>query len=1297
MNARRMVAGLARRFAAALDPQGERAVEETLRSQVKFRNDLFDAVPLALALRDHRGNYAFINRTWEKYFNARRETVIGQNVRDRMTEEEAGALLAQDRRALARGPGAVESSEFHFRGKHLLQTRTVMAEESGKVIGVLVATLDVTERRAMEEQLHDQMTLTRALIDENPNAMYLKDTQGRYVQVNDAWLAMVGVRREQAIGRNVLELFPEKESERYHAEDMRLIAQGAGFSEMESLRTGPGGKPQWVIIRKTVLRRADGTVVGLIGTNTDITDLKRIETELADRAKFVSELVDALPISVAMRDAEGRYMLVNRTWERYFGVERADALGKRRRELPGWQADPQRLADADEIERFDRDILARGPDHVAEPEETVRLGRYYLMTRRALFDSGGNAIGVLSAGIDLTERRAMEERLRDQIALTQAIVERTPNALFVKDAQGRFTMVNRGWSEMSGIAVEKALGRSVYELYPPELARRFAAEDERLIAAGAAAKPTEALHQGPQRKDQWRIVRKAVLTRPDGSVQGLIGSSTDISEMKRIEEALATEQRRLDLVVRASRAGIVDWDGFTHATYYSPRFREILGHAPDADTSGWPDYFRVLLHPDDRERFTSRWQAFIKGKGPEGRRGEFLGPDEHRLLRKDGSYVWVEVNGVAVRNEKGWVTRWIAATNDITERRAMEERLTTEQRRLALVVHAAKVGILDWDGVHRSAYYSPRFKEILGYAAEADTSGWPDYFELIHPEDRDRVKASFRAHIVSTQDEFHAPIDYRLRRADGEYVWVQAQGVSVRDEKGYATRFIASLTDITERRAYEEALKETVRLREEVERMSRHDLKTPLNSVIAVSRLLRENAKLSADDEELLSIVERAGYRILSMVNLSLDLFRMEQGTYQFRPQAVDLAELAHKVAADLEGQAASKGIAIRLRQSGSALARAEELLTYSMLANIVKNAIEAEPEGGVVSVTVEGAGPRVSVHVHNSGVVPTRVRERFFEKYATSGKSAGLGLGTYSARLMARVQEGDITLHSEAAQGTTVSVRLRSTQPGAASEVPAPAATATRAERLPQLPALRVLVVDDDEFNRLVLRRYLPNPPITLAMAVNGRAALDAARREWPDVVLLDLEMPVMDGYEAAARLREMERERGKRCRIIAISSNDDSAIIARALAAGCDHYLVKPAARETLWALLAGGAAVAGAEPEASHRVATTAGETDAVELDADLEPTLANFLASRRALIDELPAALQADRARFKKLAHKLAGSFSLYGFRWAAAQCRALETAALEGHAGELARHVAAVRAHLETATIRVKPAKGGLSA
>src|SRR5262249_34022655 len=151
---------------------------------------------------------------------------------------------------------------------------------------------------------------------------------------------------------------------------------------------------------------------------------------------------------------------------------------------------------------------------------------------------------------ELAQQKAMllaqDEALRNQSALTQAIVEQIPNAIFVKDKTGRFTLVNRSWTEMSNVPAENAPGRTVHDIHPAKVAERFAAEDAKLLAQGAVAKPVEALHQGPRDMSQWRIVRKAVLSGADGSVQGLVCTSTDITELKRAEAEIAHQPKFTD-------------------------------------------------------------------------------------------------------------------------------------------------------------------------------------------------------------------------------------------------------------------------------------------------------------------------------------------------------------------------------------------------------------------------------------------------------------------------------------------------------------------------------------------------------------------------------------------------------------------------------------------------------------------------------------------------------------------------------------------------------------------------------
>lgn len=471
--------------------------------------------------------------------------------------------------------------------------------------------------------------------------------------------------------------------------------------------------------------------------------------------------------------------------------------------------------------------------------------------------------------------------------------------------------------------------------------------------------------------------------------------------------------------------------------------------------------------------------------------------------------------------------------------------------------------------------------------------------------------------------------------------------------------------DVLVRRLEEQnkALMEAFRLREEVERIARHDLKTPLASIATVPRLLRERRAVAPEDDELLGTVERAALRVLSMVNLSLDLFRMEEGTYRLRAQAVDLGALVQTVTRELEAHTRSKKLEMVLELPAEPVyAQGEDLLCYATIANLLKNALEASPEGGTVRVRLarvsDDNGDCVALDIHNAGEVPPEVRDRFFEKYASHGKPGGTGLGAYSARLMARVQRGALRMHCEGG-GTTLSLRLPLWQAQVPVRAPGVAPAPHEAPPPQSLPALSVLVVDDDEYNIVVLKSLLPSPPLVVRTAVNGRAALDLVSEARPDVIFLDLEMPVMGGLEAARRIRELQRALGAPpSRIAAFSAHDDDATRRQCLAAGFDLYLAKPASREEVFAVLMGqDPAAAGAGPGAA-----AAGDAR-VWVEPGLMPLMPEFLSSRRQLAQELAQAVsRGEREAIRVTAHQLAGSLAMYGFRDAGRASRALEQAA-----------------------------------
>lgn len=924
-----------------------------------------------------------------------------------------------------------------------------------------------------------------------------------------------------------------------------------------------------------------------------------------------------------------------------------------------------------------------------------------------------------------------------------------------------------------------------------------------------------------------------------------------VTRALKAEELRSIEQReRADLLVRSTKAGLLDWDATSGVMTLSDRYREMLGYR--ADSPVWQQPFYELVHPQERDMVRDRFTAQLRDRTVMSAVRQFE-PMEFRMTRVDGEPVWVHAEGIGLSGADGrtlrvitsfiditahkrqetelsnrikftndlfdsiplalalrdgdgrylvvnrtWeryiglsresvigtslagvsdpVAEWtlaldrealeagpgvqlppieydyngrrlmqtrtvmvdaaghhigvLVATLDITDKHAAEQELAVERERLRLLVRSTRAGFGDWDAERDVVVYTDRFKQMLGYPADYDTAQWGSIFDMMHPDDRERAREEFRAMIrrkpQGGEQTPGDPMSYRLRRRDGSYVWIHAEGISQVDEEGRTRRFITSYLDVTRFHQQEDALrasrdqiaaqaaqlelqnemlKENVRLREEVERIGRHDIKTPLNSIIAVPRLLREERSLSADQDELLGVVERAGYRILSMVNLSLDLYKMENGSYIFRPDAVDLRDLVDKVWADLRSHAASKDVTLDVREADTpAHAWAEELLCYSLLANLLKNAVEAAPAHTRVSVRFSHEWDTVVARIRNEGEVPEAVRASFFRKYATAGKASGTGLGTYSARLMARVQDGDLVMESGGG-GTTLTVRLRAAAPG---QLPVTVRHVAERRAPPQLaadlPALRVLLVDDDEYNLLIVRRFLPSPPFTVDTAINGRVALDHAAQCWPDFIFMDLDMPVMGGMETVSRLRAHQRAAGALpCAMVALSSHDDEQTQQRALDAGFDAYLTKPVTRETLEQCirrLHGQAGEPRPAPEPVPLAPVAAhppvGDVVLPPLDDDLRELLPAFLASRRELAEDMVEALDGgDREGLRRAAHRLAGSFAMYGFAWGAEHCRAIELAAADIDAQVLAPQAQALMQYLDRLDAQLRTASPAL--
>lgn len=228
-------------------------------------------------------------------------------------------------------------------------------------------------------------------------------------------------------------------------------------------------------------------------------------------------------------------------------------------------------------------------------------------------------------------------------------------------------------------------------------------------------------------------------------------------------------------------------------------------------------------------------------------------------------------------------------------------------------------------------------------------------------------------------------------------------------------------------------LQENLRLREVIEQISRHDLKGPMTAFLNVPEMLMDADNLLPDQIELLQLLSKSAYRLVEMVQSSLDLYKMEKGTYKLSPVPVDILKVVREVLREFTGMLSQKSLSVKvLLEQEPATDQdifewpGEELLFFSIMSNLIKNAIEASPEGMEISVILS-ASPQPTVKIKNQGTIPEQVRHRFFERYATFGKEKGTGLGAFSARLMARTLGGDLSFTSSEPEGTILTLNLNS------------------------------------------------------------------------------------------------------------------------------------------------------------------------------------------------------------------------------------------------------------------------------
>ena len=742
--------------------------------------------------------------------------------------------------------------------------------------------------------------------------------------------------------------------------------------------------------------------------------LYEAEAKLRDALEQQAATLRGIGDAVIVVDVQGRTTLVNAAAERLTGWNATDALGRPLEDVFRIMHEQTREPLEHPLAQAPADgaagslaaptlLVARDGSErpIASSAAPIRDGRGELVGMVLIFRDNSAERRLLAAN---DARSSSEAKYRELVENAQSIILKV-------DTEGRITFFNEYAQQFFGYAEAEILGRPAAGTIAPgdDAAQRdiTGVSQEILFRPDAHG----LMENENLRRDNTRVwVRWANKTIRDaaGNIVGVLAVGTDITDRKRAESALRKSEAFSRAIIASSPDCIKVLNSQGELVFMNQGGMRLLELSDFTQVAGRP--YLDFWQGSDFERARAAYE-----EARQGRPGRFDG----YCPTQGGTPKWWDVSISPAPGPDGEPDCFLVISRDDTQRKLAVDALRESEERFRQLVESAPDAIyVQVEG--RFVYVNRACLELYGLDSPEAMLG-TSVLERFHPDYHARVLERIRA-IRETQ-QAQPLMEQRHLRADGSFLDVEVSAVPLC--YGGRNGAMVFVRNIAERKRLET-------LREDMDRIARHDLKTPLNAILGLPQVMLMDDNLTDEQREFLRCIMDSGYKMLGLVNLSLDLFRMERGTYELAPANVDLLRVVGKVLGDLEQMRAPKKLAARLALDGRppgpqdvCPARAEELLCYSMFSNLIKNAQEAAPPGGTVTINCVRDQDGWRIDIRNPGETPAELRDRFFEKYATMGKVGGTGLGTYSAQLMAATMGGKISLDASEAGGTTVSVWL--------------------------------------------------------------------------------------------------------------------------------------------------------------------------------------------------------------------------------------------------------------------------------
>ncbi|MBV1872788.1 MAG: PAS domain-containing protein, partial [Gammaproteobacteria bacterium] len=774
---------------------------------------------------------------------------------------------------------------------------------------------------------------------------------------------------------------------------------------------------------------------------------------------------------------------------------------------------------------------------------------------------------MLRASTDEHTLSELGESQRESGFLSAALNEHS--IVSITDIAGRITEVNEKFCQISGYSKEELIGENHRILRSNYHSQHFYQEMWKTIAAGKIWHGTIC---NKKKSGVLYWVDSTIISLPgrDGKPCKYASIRTDITDLRLSESRFKIGQSYANI-------GTWDWNIQTNELFWSEQIAPLFGYGDSIPETTYEN-FLANIHPEDREAVVQAIDQCIH----HDKRYDV----QHRVIWSDGSIRWVHERGNVMRNADGAPIHMLGVVEDITIQKADQVALIEQEKRLKNAQRIGRIGDWSWDAETGNISMSEESRRIFCVAP----NGIPNINDIrahLHPDDREPMKQATEEALEGDCSAF----DFRVIAPNEETHWVQCERQAKIDQAGKVIKLHGTLQDITERKRFEHEL---LKAKEEAEKANHaksiflasmsHELRTPLNAIMGFSQLLEMNSDNNLSPLELENVGEilSASAHLLYLINQILELAKIESGNIELTLEEFNVNEVILECIELTKHSALQNGIKIFWNNKGieqqtpnesdsSPVVIADRTRLKQVILNLLSNAVKYNCNNGKVSISSSTVVDKnLIVSVSDTGIGLNKdQKSHLFEPFNRLGAETlnkeGTGIGLVICKKIIESMNGDMNVESEPGKGSSFQVQIPVTTASRTKNAPIKIDSNNKSSLLafnkirPELDRFTVLCIEDNPVNlRLIEKIFTKLDHVECMCACEPLTGLGLAAINNPDLILLDINLPILDGYETLKRIRDIDAHHNTP--VIAISAHAHKASIQKALDAGFHDYITKP-----------------------------------------------------------------------------------------------------------------------------------------